>query len=169
MKQTLILLALASFVRPAFIYGQENLDSSKTEFALYCLKDSLVTTGQALEINLDSLELAAEPLLTGRDIKKYIWSTHVLDMQPRMDSIFKQIGATWYESAGVPFVVTVGHQRIYLGTFWWWYSSAMPPVTYILLPTSHPSLSRNSFCRQPDMRSDKRIHDSLAKTSKLVE
>ena len=169
MKTILILLALASLSGSSFVSSQENSDPFKSEFAIYCLKDTLITTAQALEFNLDSLELAAEPFLAMRDIKRYHWSTHVLDVQPRIDSILDKMSAMRYKSGGVPFVVEVGRQRIYLGTFWWYYSSAMPSVAYILMPTSHPSLSYNSFCRQPDRRSDKRIHDALAKAEKLIE
>ena len=169
MKTILILLALASLFGSSFVFSQENSDPFKSEFAIYCLKDTLITTAQALKFNLYSLELAAEPFLAMRDIKRYHWSTHVLDVQPRIDSILDKMGAMWYKSAGVPFVVEVDYQRIYLGTFWWYYSSSTPPIAYILLSTSNLKISYNSFCQQPDKRNDKRIHDALDKAKKLVE
>ena len=149
--------------------GQINTNPSPSEFAIYCLKDSLITTAQAEKLPLDSLVLTSDPLLSERDITSYHWSTHIIDVKPRIDSILNAMGKWWYKSAGVPFVVTVGNQRIYLGTFWWSYSSSLPPVTCIVVPTSHPKLSYNSSCQQPDKRNDTRIHDVLVRENKLVE
>jgi hypothetical protein len=32
------------------------------------------------------------------------------------------------KTSGMPFVITAGGDRIYAGTFWWAYSSKMPPA-----------------------------------------
>jgi len=149
--------------------AQIKSDPSPSGLAIYCLKDSSITTTQADRLPLDSLVLTSNPFLSERDIITYHWSTHIIDVQPRIDTVLNAMGKWWYKSAGVPFVVVVGNQRIYLGTFWWYYSSSLPPVTCIVVPTSHPKLSYNSFCQQPDKRSDMRIHDALVKENKLVE
>ena len=169
MNYILTLIVLCAFLLTSSGDGQINTNPSSSEFAIYFLKDSLITAAQAEKLPLDSLVLTSDPLLSEHDITSYHWSTHIIDVQPRIDSILNAMGKWWYKSAGVPFVVTVGNQRIYLGTFWWSYSSSLPPVTCIVVPTSHPKLSYNSFCQQPDKRNDMRIHDALVKENKLLE
>jgi hypothetical protein len=169
MNYILTAIVLCAFLLTGSSDGQINPNPSPSEFAIYCLKDSLITTEQAEKLPLDSLVLTSDPLLSEHDITSYHWSRHIIDVQPRIDSILNAMGKWLYKSAGVPFVVTVGSQRMYLGTFWWSYSSSLPPVAYIVVPTSHPKLSYNSFCQQPDKRSDMRIHDALVRENKLVE
>jgi hypothetical protein len=169
MKYTLRLFVLCVFLLPSADNAQINTDFSSTEFEIYLLKDPLVTTVQAIQLPLDSLALASKPFLSARDIKVYHWSTHEFDLQGRGDSVFQKMSVDRYTSAGVPFVIVVGKQRIYLGAFWWPFSSTIPPVTYITMSTPHPCLSPCPICRRPDLRSDQRIHDALYDAGVLVE
>ena len=163
------LFVLCLFFLPDSGDAQTNTNHSSFEFAIYCLKDTLITAAQAAKLPLDGLELASYPLLTARDIKKYHWSTHQFDLQTRTDSVLNKIALARYKSAGMPFVVIAGKIRIYLGTFWWWYSSAMPPVAYIDLPRVTPRISLRPSGRQPDLRNDQRIHDALLSAGVLVD
>jgi hypothetical protein len=126
---------------------------------------------QAWNTNIDSLELASLPLLTVQDLKSYSWSTHTFVLQLRLDSVFKAMGRLGGKSSGVPFIVTIGQQRIYLGAFWWAYSSSLPEGTYIMMPSeSTYTLSYpNQFATQPDKRADQRIHDALNAVGVLVK
>ena len=169
MKNMLKLFVLCVILLPSLGNAQINTDYSSTEFEIYLLKDSLVTAVQAKNLPLDSLELASKPFLSARDIKVYHWSTHQFDLHTRGDSVFQRMSVERYSSVGVPFVVVVGKQRIYLGAFWWPFLSSVPPVTFITLSTPHPSLSPCPICRQPDLRSDPRIHDALYDAGVLVE
>jgi len=154
---------------PSSDNAQINTNFSSTEFEIYLLKDALLTTTQAMKVPLDRLELVSKPFLSARDIKLYHWSTHEFDLHKRGDSVFQKMSVESYKSAGVPFVVVVGKQRIYLGAFWWPFSSSIPPVTYITMSTPHPFLSPCPICRRPDLRSDQRIHDSLYQAGVLVD
>jgi|SRR5208283_2090087 hypothetical protein len=169
MTTILRLFVLCVFLLPISINAQINTDYSSTEFEIYLLKDPLVTTAQAIKVPLNNLQLASKPFLSARDIKVYHWSTHQFDLYRRGDSVFQRMSVERYTSAGVPFVVVVGKQRIYLGAFWWPFLSSVPPVTFITLSTPHPSLSPCPICRQPDLRSDPRIHDALYDAGVLVE
>ena len=145
------LFVLSLILLPCSAYGQINTDFSSTEFEIYLLKDPLVTTAQAMKVPLDSLELASKPFLSARDIKVYRWSTHEFDLHRRGDSLFQKMSVDRNTSAGVPFVVVVGKQRIYLGVFWWTllnkYStgSIYYHVNSSSLFVALPNLSANGF------------------------
>jgi hypothetical protein len=163
------LFVLCVFLLPSAINAQISTDFSSTEFEIYLLKDPLISTPQAMKAQLNSLELIPQPFLSARDIKVYRWSAHEFDLHKRGDSLFQKMSVERYNSTGVPFVVVVGKQRIYLGAFWWPFSSTVPPVTYITMSTPHPSISPCPICQQPDMRSDQRIHDALFDAGVLVQ
>ncbi len=169
MTYTFRLFMFCILLLPSLDNAQINTDYSSTEFEIYLLKDPLVTTAQAINVPLNSLELASKPFLSARDIKVYHWSTHQFDLHKRGDSVFQRMSVERYASAGLPFVVVVGKQRMYLGAFWWPFLSSVPPVTFITLSTPHPSLSPCPICRQPDLRSDPKIHDALYDAGVLVE
>jgi hypothetical protein len=145
------------------------ISSSTSDFAVYLLRDSSITTSQVWNTPLDKLDLLSEPFLSIKDIKVYYWSTHSFDVQPHIDTILNAMGKLGGKSSGVPFVVTVGTDRIYLGTFWWGYSSSMPPVTSLYLYPHPYQLRHSSYTLQPDRRNDKRIHDALLKAKILIE
>lgn len=163
------LFVICVFLLPSSDNAQINTNFSSTEFEIYLLKDPLVTTAQAIKVPLNNLQLASKPFLSARDIKVYHWSTHEFDLHGRGDSVFQKMSAERYTATGVPFVVVVGKQRIYLGAFWWPFSSTVPPVAYITMSTPHPAISPCPICRQTDMRSDQRIHDALFDAGVLVE
>ncbi len=73
------------------------------------------------------------------------------------------------KTSGVPFVVTVGNARIYLGTFWWAYSSSMPPACAVIeaiAPLPYKIQLANGAI---DKRSDLRIYYSLKRSGVLVD
>jgi len=160
---------LCVFLLPMSFMAQISTDFSSTEFEIYILKNPLVTTAQAMNVPLNSLELSSQPFLSARDIKIYRWSAHEFDLQSRGDSVFQKMSVDRYAPGGIPFVVVVGKQRIYLGAFWWTSSSSIPPLTYITMSTPHPCISPCPICRQPDLRSDQRIHDALFDAGVLVQ
>lgn len=169
MNYIIRLFAFCALLLPSALHAQINTDFSSTEFEIYMLKNPLVTTAQAMNVPLNSLELSSQPFLSARDIKVYRWSAHEFDLHRRGDSVFQKMSAERTTSTGVPFVVVVGKQRIYLGAFWWTSSSSVPPLTYITMSTPNPCISPCPICRQPDMRSDQRIHDALFDAGVLVQ
>ena len=139
-------------------------------FAFYLLRDSTIATFQILNVCVDSLALAREPLFTGHDIKTYSWSTHTFVLKSKVDSLFKAICIVRRRSRDVPFVVTVGDTRIYLWEFNSPFSSLSPQGPYIAIGSRSPyRLEYSLQSRQPDRRSDKRIRDALHAAGVLIE
>jgi len=169
MSYAIRLFVLCVLLLPRSINAQINTDFSSTEFEIYLLKDPLVSTTQAMKVPLNALQLASGPFLSARDIKVYRWPAHEFDLHRRGDSLFQKMSVERSSSAGVPFVVVVGKQRMYLGAFWWPFSSTVPPLTYITMSTPHPSISPCPICTQPDLRSDQKIHDALFDAGVLVQ
>ena len=139
------------------------------EFALYLLNDSTVTAADAFSQPIDMLTLASSPFFTGSEIKYYNWTLHSFDLADQMRVIYEQFLLSHGKTSGVPFVVTVGNDRIYMGTFWWAYSSSMPPpcaVIEAIAPLPYKITIVNGAI---DKRGDQRIYHSLKNSGVLVE
>jgi hypothetical protein len=70
---------------------------------------------------------------------------------------------------GIPFVVTVGNERIYLGAFWYAYSSLAPQVPYIEVTFNEHRICRGWIDQADDKRNDRRIYDALKRAGVLTE
>lgn len=93
---------------------------AKREFAIYVGHvDSY--SRSPLEYDVDDILLDKSPIITTRDIISYSWKGHEMyltdDARDRIASL--QISTT----AGLPFVVCIGDERIYSGAFWVSWSS----------------------------------------------
>jgi hypothetical protein len=147
------------------------LPAQKKNLSLYILSDTSITAVQAWNIPLDSLKLASKPFATQNDIASYTWSTHSFTVHPILNIAIEQMKLLSGKSAGFPFVVVVEGKRIYLGTFWWSYSSLTPQGAYIVVTDPSPyQIQFDSTALQPlDLRSDQRIHDVLKESGILSE
>lgn len=138
--------------------------------AIYALQDTALTVEEVAKQDLGALVLATTPLLTVGDIAAYSWPQQSFSVKPALQSHLTALGKKPYKSGGIPFVATVGDERIYLGAFWYSYSSSYPRVPYIVLP-SVGSLELEFF-ETPgviDPRRDRRVHDALKKAGVLME
>ena len=170
MKQITLLSIFFIYALPGCKDNTTGSSPSGAEFALYQLRDSTISAAQAWNMPLDSLELKSVPFFTAADIKSYSWSQHAFVAQPRVDSIFSSMSRLSGPSTGIPFVVTTGKVPIYLGAFWWGYSSLVPQTTYIEMLHSSPyQLKHEEVALLPDRRSDKRIHDALQAVGVLTQ
>ena len=170
MKKFALLSIIIIYLLPGCKDSETGSSSSDSGFALYQLRDSSIRADQTWNISIDSLELASTPFLTAADIKSYSWSKHTFVAQQRIDSIFNSMRGLSGKSMGMPFVVAVGKERIYLGAFWWGYSSLMPQATYIEMSLPPPyGLKHEELASLPDRRSDKRIYDALQLAGVLVQ
>jgi hypothetical protein len=143
--------------------------SPVNEFGIYLL-DTAISARTAWSLPLESLPLVPEAFIRARDLSEYQWSTHAFTPSPALDSVLKQMEGLRGQSWGVPFVVMVGKQRIYLGAFWWSYSSLAPQVPYIDLITPQPHRIKPAWLPlQPDPRGDPRIRESLQAAGILKE
>lgn len=144
-------------------------DASDGSFVIYLLQDSTITAGNAFLKPIDSLLLASSAFIAVNGLKSYFWNSHSFELKDQMLTIYEKYLLLHGNTRGVPFVVTIGKERIYLGTFWWAYSSSMPPacavIDVIALIPYKIRLANGAI----DKRSDSRIYYSLKKSGVLVE
>ena len=139
-------------------------------FALYRLTDQNLTASQIWNRSLDSLILSDAPLLTQNDLKSYRWQTHQFSVIASVDTQLSIIRRTNGPVGGIPFVVTAGKDRIYLGAFWYAYSSLAPQVPFIeIISDPHRIQKSWNTQEQTDKRNDPRIHDALKASGVLIE
>lgn len=146
------------------------------EWAIYQLSDAALSSEEVRNVPLSQLSLAAAPFISVHDILWFDWGTHSFECLPhvrgRLDSLARYGGSV----RGVPFVITVGKRPIYLGSFWWSYSSIMPwcptiEVTFVGLSGSGVIQLRVELPplhQGEDPRLDWRIHEALRRAAVLV-
>lgn len=146
------------------------------EFAIYLVDlDQGMSAQDALQVDLDELELADTPILAIDDIISYDWETHAITLT---DTAYERLAQLQVPIApGAPFVVCVGREPVYRGAFWASFSSAsfdgiaivLPPVEElpIRIQLGYPE-SLGLFTGE-DLRSDPRILQALAETGKLIQ
>ncbi len=138
-------------------------------FAVYTLQDTTLNSYNAVQISIQDLALSDTPLFTACDLTHYYWKTQAFEFKANCSERFDHFRTSHGSTQGVPFVVTVGTERIYFGTFWWVYSSAVPPTSAIILMSAHTPYELRFINKGPDERSDNRIYASLKQCGVLVE
>ncbi|MBI3112581.1 MAG: hypothetical protein HYZ01_13525 [Ignavibacteriales bacterium] len=146
------------------------IDSAQgPRFAIYRLKDTNLTASQIWDQPLDNLVLADNPFIGVNDLRSYKWQTHEFTVTAAVDSQLAQLRRTG-PVGGIPFVVTVGNERIYLGAFWYAYSSMIAQVPYIdIILDPHRICKCQSVLVQDDKRNDVRIYRALKQVGILIE
>ena len=140
------------------------------EFAIYRLADTTLNSGQVLNKPLESLNLEATPFIRVRDIRYYQWRSHSFEGTSHLDSLFGRISTSWGSVSGRPFVVVAQGERIYLGTFWWAYSSSMPQCPYIETISPNPRrIELPGLYQGADPRFDPRVYSALKSSGILLE
>ena len=145
-------------------------------FAIYLLDDPECPAGEASEKSLQSLALADEPLLTSEDIVSYEWWEHRITLKSGAADRIRIIADSNATVLGLPFVVRVGSEPIYLGAFWWAFSSLAPAFPHIELVFAFDrDESPIMLCiepswieRDPDPRYDMRILRALRRDGVLI-
>lgn len=139
-------------------------------FAIYMLQDTTLSASMVWDKPLESLVLAPKPFLTEEDITSYIWSTHEFTVTAPVDSQLAALKWAHGHTGGIPFVVVAGGERIYIGAFWYAYSSLMPQVPYIdVLLFPHRIWNTPNPAVNVDKRSDGRIYRVLKTAGVLTE
>jgi hypothetical protein len=142
----------------------------RADFAIYLLKDSKFTAAQTWTQSLESLALADSPFLATGDLTSYNWQTHEFSVSARVDSQLATFRRTLGPTGGIPFVVVVGTERIYLGAFWYAYSSQIPQVPFIdAIGNAHRINKCESLLVSEDKRIDPRIYHALKAAGVLIE
>lgn len=105
--------------------------SSDSTFAIYRLEDSTLAASQVWDLPLSSLKLTRTPFLPQDSLKSYNWRTHEFTATATIDTELASLSRRLGPTGGVPFIVTVSRDRVYLGGFWWAYSSLAPKIPFI--------------------------------------
>jgi len=92
-------------------------------FAIYLLAQDIPATELA-QSDIDLLSLKNEPIISNNDIISYDKTNHTIELTQVAYSRIQQIFQTPVKVFGIPFVVCVGKERIYMGAF-------MTPVSSI--------------------------------------
>lgn len=167
MKTTGILLVLFSLVFFSCSENNINEDNSGTGLEFYLLADTSQHISGIIETEIRNLELTDEPFLTYRNIQYYNWDEHVFTVDSSASELILKICNEYASVQGIPFVVTVNSERIYIGAFWFLYSSIAPPVPYIEAPFGKTSnqrkfrINKQWYETNVDKRNDKKIYNSL--------
>jgi len=148
-------------------------DRADGEWAIYRLADPTVLSDQLRNTSLSNLTLAAAPFISVHDIRSYHWKTHTFECTTKGDSLIDSLARYGGSTRGVPFVVTVDRKPIYLGSFWWGYSSMMPwcpymEVTFPMGPQTR-GIQLPALHTGEDPRSDLRIYRALRSAGELME
>jgi hypothetical protein len=170
-----VLLRLTHFVISLWLIALMGCDSGtdsreQADFAIYLLKDSKLTAAQVWSQPLESLVLADSPFLATGDLKSYNWQTHEFSVSAPVDFQLAALRRTLGPTGGIPFVVVVGTERIYLGAFWYAYSSMISQVPFIdAIGNPHRINKCESVLVSEDKRIDPRIYHALKAAGILIE
>ena len=140
----------------------------------FLLKDSTLTTNEIMSLNLNDLTLAEKPILSYKDLIYYNWPDHSFEIGLAKASEIKSYCENNISVRGIPFVVTVDKERIYLGSFWVGYSSLAPVFPYLeatYFTNQTPTIltiKKSWRDSEPDSRNDQRIYNSLKEYGLIV-
>jgi hypothetical protein len=148
--------------------------SEAGDFSIHLLADEVAATELSVD-DLDALELQEQALVSADDIVTYSRTTHEIELTAEAYARIGQLFTLPAKVRGIPFVVSVGPDRIYAGAFWTPVSSISFDGVVIGQPfdvdkhvikigLGYPS--SEAFSGQ-DPRSDQRILQSLEAAGKL--
>lgn len=148
--------------------------TQEEEFGIYLLQEDMATS-QFQATDLSELALRERPFLTSNDILTYDKSTHVFELTAAAYQQFQARFPTPVDVDGIPFVVTVGAERIYGGALWTPLSSLSFDGVIIMQPFAtdnhlvglslgYPS---SAVFTGADPRADARIMEALKAAGKL--
>lgn len=177
MKFPFALLAVFALVGLLLFCSDDQSRADDLNLALYLLLPDTLNAYETVDMPIENLMLADEPILSLGEIKTYNWSDHSFTITStaynRIENVLGEY-ATHIDLRGVPFVTTVEEERIYLGAFWNPISSIPWPCSAITFPplTESPlilSIMAPWKDVTPDQRSDPRIHEALDAAGVLRE
>jgi hypothetical protein len=112
-------------------YAEPPRPDGTLHLAFYLVDEPPRITSPITADELEGLTLRPTPILTEKDITKYVWNVHRFEVTEdalgRLDEI-----------EPLPFVVTVGEERVYVGTFWPAESSLKPGIPHISVHPKGP-------------------------------
>lgn len=150
--------------------NDSSVDNAAKDFSIYLVEK--LTAKEAMDKNLSDLTLESEPVLTDKEIKIYNWEEHTFTLDKDFSLEEKLDGKV--PLSGRPFVVVVGGERIYMGSFWSPLSSLYNPDIPIINSIWAKDFDRDTYAivcgnKERDPRNDKRIYESLKDLGKITE
>jgi hypothetical protein len=151
--------------------------SWRKRWGIYLLEDSGIDAAKAAGMPLESLTLKFEPQIDLAGIAHYSGSSHTMYLSHRFSSDYLLRDLPEIGVRGVPFVVTVDEQPVYLGAFYSNFSSNSfdHPVILVdeLEPTTSTAVIHRSYPQgnqpdTPDPRPDSRILQLFGESGKLA-
>ena len=168
-----MLTVLLSGCAPASTPAMNALEPLPGEgFAIYLLAQA-ITPNELLQVDIDSLNLAEQPILSIKDIVSYSKLTHEIELTAQA---YRKMGQLEVPTSGIPFVACVDRQPIYAGAFWIGYSSQSYQgiaIDTLFAQLNHPIKITLGYPESPELflgddpRSDPRIMESLESAGKL--
>jgi hypothetical protein len=141
-----------------------------SRFEVRLLADSSINAVDAMNSPLGALELGAS-VVTLSQLAAYDWSDHTLILQGPWSSTAGLFGSLpTVPVHGLPFVLTVDGQGVYLGAFTTIVSSVMVPLPSISVddPTKDRITIQIAPVGSVDVREDPRVSSLMKETGKLV-
>lgn len=143
-------------------------------FAIYRLAEDISAT-QLSQGDINQFKLQDVPVLSSDDIVAYDKADHSIELTPGAYLRIQQIFPMPVKVDGIPFVVCVGKQRIYLGAFWTPASSLSYDGIVIMQPLDNTTTTIQISLGYPgpdvftvnDPRADARIIKALQQSGKL--
>ncbi|NUN69158.1 MAG: hypothetical protein HUU02_05555 [Bacteroidetes bacterium] len=145
------------------------IEEVEDTFAVYLLRDTTLTANDAVAKPLSALQLADTAFILVSDLTGYRWAEHTFTVKEQLTPAMDLLKQRKNVAHGVPFVIVVGIDRIYLGTFWWTTSSSIPPACAVIDILSGPPYAITLPQGAPEYRNDARIRTSLMKYGVLIE
>ena len=146
-------------------------NADENEFGIYLLKDTLAITSDAKKLSLSSLEVQEAPIISINDIENYDWSKQTINLRSEAFEKFGGVQDKIKSIYGLPFIVMVNGQKIYLGNIYPLYSSYIhEELPYMAVsPFTEMKISRSPDRSIADVRMDKRIYSVLKSKNKIKE
>lgn len=156
----------------SFFIGCDNSTNSNDDskiFGIYLLKNDTLSTDKAKQFPLEFLIVANEPIINIDDIISYEWSNHIINLTPEAFERFKTVETKIKSTYGLPFIVMVDEQKIYLGNIYPAYSSYFHmDLPFIdVAPFIEMRIGRAPSKDIEDKRNDIRIYNVLKSKNKL--
>jgi len=144
------------------------------EFAIYLLADSTITAVDAKKQPISSLTLSEEPIISMGDIISYKWDGHSFLLTSEAGNRLEDVVNSRVTVFGIPFVVVVGGERIYLGAFWYLHSSVAPSFPHINVTGFSAEaapvtlrIEKSWIEEEPDERNNQKVYRALERADLL--
>ncbi len=150
--------------------GCQTQRANTGDFSIFLLSDGL-PAAKARDLPLSELYLDENPLISIDEILSYTSSTHEIQLT---EAGYEKINQMSFPTDGIPFVISIGDEVVYMGAFWPLYSSSPFDGVVIRVPIMENRSIQISLgypgeilYTGDDPRSDPRIMDALETAGKL--